>query len=101
MYSDHEPAALMEEGNALLDRGDPCAAIEMFRRCHALRPDNAGVLFNLAHAQLAARRLPDAVDTLIACLRRSPDFGPAYISLADTLAGSLCSAPRSRWRRWQ
>ncbi len=79
------PEAAFDYGNACLDHGDPEAAIAAFSTSLRLAPNHPPTLFNLAHAQLQARRFADGAATLVACLQITPNFAGAHVNLANAL----------------
>jgi tetratricopeptide (TPR) repeat protein len=58
-------------------------AIAGYRRCLELRPGHGGALLGLGHVLKAIGDYSGAVDSYNACIRRTPDSGETYWSLAN------------------
>ena len=62
-------AALIQEGNALHDRGDFDAAIQKYREALALAPDDGGAMYEIAFSLFAKKDLKAAAEVANAALR--------------------------------
>jgi len=59
-----EPTALTEYGACLLDQERPEDAVVVLQQAHAVKPEDAGLRYNLGVAQVAAHQDKEAIDTL-------------------------------------
>jgi len=73
------------KGQALLEGGDPKAAIASFRRALSIRPDEPQFMVWLGYALVGANTpsyLPEAERLLKTAIQRDPNSGVAYAQLA-------------------
>jgi len=66
-------SVLRELANTCLELGKGDDAVKFAQKAAVLIPDNAGTLGNLACAHLIAGRIPEAIATINAALKLSPD----------------------------
>ncbi|MFQ5807357.1 MAG: tetratricopeptide repeat protein [Phycisphaerae bacterium] len=78
--------ALYAEGCALLEAGEPAAAIKLLEQAAAQRPDNVDYALKLAKAQAAGGQSPAAVRLLDGLAARYPDHTALQVALAETQA---------------
>ncbi len=79
-------------GVALRRRGDATAAARSLARAVALRPDFPQSQYNLGNCKLQQGEVAGALEAYQACLRRDPDWAPAWSSLCE--AFRLAGEPR-------
>jgi arylsulfatase A-like enzyme/thioredoxin-like negative regulator of GroEL len=81
---DHKSViALTQLGELELKSGNYGKALVYFRRARELRPDDASLTLEYAHAQESSGDLPGARDTLQASLKANPDQFPARLLLGQ------------------
>ena len=73
-------------GNLHLERGDPAAAAERYRKALALRPDHVASLVNLSMAEARLGRLAEAEAALREAIRVEPREAAAHFNLGLLLA---------------
>jgi tetratricopeptide (TPR) repeat protein len=73
-------------GNLHLERGDPTAAGDRYRKALALRPDHVASLVNLSMAEARLGRLDDAEAALREAIRVQPREASAHFNLGLLLA---------------
>ena len=73
-------------GNLHLERGDPAAAAERYRKALALRPDHLASLVNLSMAEARLGRLDEAEAALREAIRVQPREASAHFNLGLLLA---------------
>ena len=73
-------------GNLHLERGDPSAAAERYRKALALRPDHVASLVNLSMAEARLGRLAEAEAALREAIRVQPRGASAHFNLGLLLA---------------
>ena len=83
-----DPWVMYEEGTALLRKGEPLAAAELFRRSQQLKPEEAATPYMLGRALAAAGDRRGAVTAFKETLRRFPDYADTRLKLAEVFAQS-------------
>ena len=73
-------------GNLHLERGDPAAAAERYRKALALRPDHVASFVNLSMAEARLGRLAEAEAALREAIRVQPREASAHFNLGLLLA---------------
>lgn len=81
-----DPWVMYEQGTALLRKGEPVAAAELFRRSQRLKPDEAATQYMLGRASAAAGDRRGAVAAFLETLRRFPDYADTRVKLAEVFA---------------
>ncbi|HEX4771988.1 MAG TPA: tetratricopeptide repeat protein [Bryobacteraceae bacterium] len=84
-----QPGSLNEYASCLLQVGRPEDAIKMFSRVTEIQPESDKARYNLAVAQVMAKRYADAVATLKPLIAKHPDDGSALDILAEAYEGLL------------
>ena len=72
-------------GNALLDQGDPQAAIECYRKAVAIKPDFPGAFFNLGNVLRDQGDAEAAIAAYRQALAVKPDYAEALSGLGSSL----------------
>ena len=81
-----DPWVMYEQGTALLRKGEPVAAAELFRRSQQFKPDEAATQYMLGRALAAAGDRRGAVAAFLETLRRFPDYADTRVKLAEVFA---------------
>lgn len=81
--------SLDQYGTCLLELGQTEEALKVFEHRSELEPGSDKGRYNLAVAQVMAKRYPDAIATLNPLLKRKPDDGDYLDVLADAYEGEL------------
>lgn len=80
-----EAAALVSQGNALLDQGKPGQAADRYRRAATLNPADASVLVNLGYAMGEQGMYAEATEPLMLAIALDPQSVDAYFVLGTAL----------------
>ncbi|MDD9877766.1 MAG: tetratricopeptide repeat protein [Magnetovibrio sp.] len=82
-----DPGVLNNLGGALLETGDPDAAIDAYRQSLDARPDSTDTRMNLGNALTEARRFAEAETEFRAVVEAKPDEHGAWLNLGGALIG--------------
>jgi tetratricopeptide (TPR) repeat protein len=82
----HEPAHLLNLGNACLEAGDPHAAAEAFERAHAMGAEGVACLLGYGSALLACAKFEQAHKLLAEAHALEPDAVDVRLAYAQCLA---------------
>ncbi len=82
-------SSLDEYGSCLLQLREPGDAVKIFQRVGELRPQSEKARYNLAVAQVSAKRYGDAIATLKPLVSKRPPDGDCLDVLAEAYEGLL------------